>query len=78
MAMLQEYIANNPNKNQMIGILLALKNTISSLQNIVYVGNFYKNYGDSLTELGMNLATFLLPEFSNLADDNSATPITPD
>lgn len=53
----------NVSKKQYIGGLISLNAVVKTLQNVVTIGEFYKDYRDRLTELGIRLFTSLEGEF---------------
>lgn len=46
MEQIKQGFMNNPSKIQYIGLQIAIKNIVGSQNNIVLIGNFYKNYID--------------------------------
>jgi hypothetical protein len=54
----------NVSKQQYIGGLFGLYGVVKTLQNVVSIGEFYKEYRDKLTELGIRLLTSLEGEFA--------------
>lgn len=60
----------NVSKQQYIGGLIALNAVIKTLQNVVAIGEFYKDYRDRLTELGIRLLTSLEGEFKQASQGN--------
>lgn len=63
----------NVSKQQYIGGLIALNAVIRTLQNVVSIGEFYKDYKERLTEIGVRLYTNLEVEF-NLAAQGKFDP----
>jgi hypothetical protein len=54
----------NVSKVQYVGGLIALHAVVRTLQNVVSIGEFYKDYRERITELGIRLFTSLEGEFS--------------
>ena len=53
----------NVSKQSFIGGLICIHAVIKTLQNVISIGEFYKEYRERLTELGIRLFTSLEGEF---------------
>jgi hypothetical protein len=73
MAIVKQGLDNSPGKGHMIGLLIALKNIIATVNNIVMIGNFWKTYQDFLVELGVRIGHNLFPEFAGYPDGSPVT-----
>jgi hypothetical protein len=51
-------------KSQYISGLICLNAVVKTLQNVISIGEFYKDYRVQIGELGVRVLTFLEPEFS--------------
>lgn len=62
-------MVNVPKANY-IGGLICIHSVVKTLQNVVAIGDFYKEYRESLLELGVRLVTSIEPEFKQAMAGN--------
>lgn len=61
----------NVSKANYIGGLICIYSVVKTLQNVVAIGDFYKDYKERLLELGIRLLTLFEPEFSHSLSGNA-------